>query len=89
MSPTADLPILIGPPDLLEGPARDGWLDRVRACRHHLLRTWQQQGGRPGPAATAIDQALGLMRLREEWARADGATTARPVAAVASSTVSG
>jgi adenine-specific DNA-methyltransferase len=63
MSPTSDLPILVGPPDLLEGSARDGWLDRVRACRHHLLRTWQRQGGCPEPAAAAVDQVLGLMLL--------------------------
>lgn len=63
MSPATDLPVLVGPPDLLEGPARECWLDRVRACRHRLLLTWQRQGGSPGPAATAINQALGLTLL--------------------------
>ncbi len=63
MSPAADLPVLVGPPDLLEGPARERWLDRVRACRHHLLLAWQRQGGSPGSAAAAIDQTLGLTLL--------------------------
>jgi len=44
MSPTTtDLPALVGPPDLLEGAPREGWLGRVRACRQRMLGSWQHE----------------------------------------------
>jgi adenine-specific DNA-methyltransferase len=61
MSSVIEFPVLVGPPDVLEGSPRERWLDRVRACRHQLLQTWRRQGGSAKPAASAIDQALGLM----------------------------
>jgi hypothetical protein len=61
MSSKVEIPALVGPPDVLEGIPRERWLDRVRACRHHLLATWRTQGGLSEPAVIAIDQTLGLM----------------------------
>ncbi len=58
------LPELVGPPDLLEGPPRERWLDRVRACRQRLRDTWRQQhADLSDQTTTTIDQFLGLLLL--------------------------
>lgn len=61
MSSVIEMPALVGPPDVLEGVARERWLDRVRACRHRLLATSREPGEHAEAVVAAIDQALGLM----------------------------
>jgi hypothetical protein len=62
-TPSPRLPELVGPPDLLEGPPRERWLDRVRACRQRLRDTWRQHADLSDQTTAAIDQLLGLLLL--------------------------
>jgi hypothetical protein len=61
MSSIIEIAALVGPPDVLEGAARERWLDQVRACRHRLLAASRTPGEPVEAAAVAIDQALELM----------------------------
>jgi hypothetical protein len=61
MSSAIEMPALVGPPDVLEGEARERWLDQMRTCRHRLLEMWRKQGEPSERAAAAIEQALELM----------------------------
>jgi hypothetical protein len=61
MSSVIEMPALVGPADVLEGVARERWLDRVRACRRGLLVTSRKPDESAEAAAVAIDQVLGLI----------------------------
>jgi hypothetical protein len=62
-TPSAQLPELVGPSDLLEGPPRERWLDRVRVSRRRLRNTWRQPADLSDQTTAAIDQFLGLLLL--------------------------